>query len=107
MLQNVPQKEKLISGNACCHAFQNLLSSHPVTENVKIKKKINFTCFVWVWNLISHIRGGKTRSGAYENRVLRRIFGTERDEMSGGWRKLHSELHNLNSPTENIRLVFE
>jgi hypothetical protein len=32
----------------------------------------------------------------FENRVLRRIFGPKRDEMVGGWRKLHNEkLHNL------------
>jgi hypothetical protein len=30
------------------------------------------------------------------NRVLRRIFGLKRDEVTGGWRKLHNEeLHNL------------
>jgi hypothetical protein len=29
-------------------------------------------------------------------RVLRRIFGLKRDEVTGGWRKLHNEqLHNL------------
>jgi hypothetical protein len=27
----------------------------------------------------------------FENRVLRRIFGTKRDEVTGGWRKLHSD----------------
>jgi hypothetical protein len=32
----------------------------------------------------------------FENRVLRRIFGTKREEVAGGWRKLHNEeLHNL------------
>jgi hypothetical protein len=32
----------------------------------------------------------------FENRVLRRIFGPKRDEVTGEWRKLHSEeLHNL------------
>jgi hypothetical protein len=32
----------------------------------------------------------------FENRVLGRIFGSKRDEMTGGWRKLHNEeLHNL------------
>jgi hypothetical protein len=31
-----------------------------------------------------------------ENRVLRKIFGTKRDEIMGVWRKLHNEgLHNL------------
>jgi hypothetical protein len=33
-----------------------------------------------------------------ENRVLRRIFGPLRDEVTGGWRKLHNEeLHSLYS----------
>jgi hypothetical protein len=27
----------------------------------------------------------------FENRVLRRIFGLKRDEVTGGWRKLHNE----------------
>jgi hypothetical protein len=31
----------------------------------------------------------------FENRVLKRIFGAERDEMTGGWTKLYNELHNL------------
>jgi hypothetical protein len=32
----------------------------------------------------------------FEYRVLRRIFGPKRDEMTGEWRKLHNEeLHNL------------
>jgi hypothetical protein len=30
------------------------------------------------------------------NRVLRRIFGPKREEVAGGWRRLHNEeLHNL------------
>jgi hypothetical protein len=37
----------------------------------------------------------------FENRVLRRIFGLKRDELMGGWRKLHNEeLHNLYSLPE-------
>jgi hypothetical protein len=31
----------------------------------------------------------------FENRVLRRIFGPKREEVAGGWRRLHNEeLHN-------------
>jgi hypothetical protein len=34
----------------------------------------------------------------FENRVSRRIFGPKRDEVTGGWGKLHNEeLHNLYS----------
>jgi hypothetical protein len=42
----------------------------------------------------------------FENRVLRRIFGAKRDEVTGEWRKLHSEeLHNLYSSPDIIRQV--
>jgi hypothetical protein len=42
----------------------------------------------------------------FENRVLRRIFVTTRDDVMGGWRKLHSrELHNLYSSPDIIRQI--
>jgi hypothetical protein len=38
--------------------------------------------------------------------VLRRIFGPNRDEVTGEWRKLHSrELHNLYLPPDIIRQI--
>jgi hypothetical protein len=42
----------------------------------------------------------------FENRVLRRIFGPKRDEVTGEWRKLHiEELHNLYSSPSIIRIM--
>jgi hypothetical protein len=44
----------------------------------------------------------------FENRVLRRIFGPKRDEVTGGWRKLHTdELHILYAYTSPniIRMI--
>jgi hypothetical protein len=42
----------------------------------------------------------------FENRVLRRIFGPKRDEMTGGWRKLYNEeLHDLYSSLNIIRIM--
>jgi len=39
------------------------------------------------------------RLRVFENRVLRRIFGPKRDEITGEWRKLHNEdLTDLYSP---------
>jgi hypothetical protein len=35
------------------------------------------------------------RLRVFENRVLRRIFGPNRDEVTGEWRKLHNELNGL------------
>jgi hypothetical protein len=41
----------------------------------------------------------------FENRVLRKIFGPKRDEVIGGWRKLHDEeLHNSYSSLSIIRM---
>ena len=31
------------------------------------------------------------RLRVFENRVLRRVFGSKRDEVTGEWRKLHNE----------------
>jgi hypothetical protein len=40
-----------------------------------------------------------------ENSVLRRIFGWKRDEVMGGWRKLHNEeLRDLYSSPSSIRI---
>jgi hypothetical protein len=42
----------------------------------------------------------------FENRVLRKIFGPKRDEVIGGWRKLHNEeLHNLYCSPSIIRII--
>jgi len=38
----------------------------------------------------------------FENRVLRRIFGTKRDEVTGKWRKLHNEELNVLYRSPNI-----
>jgi hypothetical protein len=40
----------------------------------------------------------------FENRVLRRIFGPKRDEVTGDWRKLHNEeIHNFYSSPSIIK----
>jgi hypothetical protein len=43
------------------------------------------------------------RPRVFENRVLRKIFGSKRDEVTGEWSRLHSEeFHDLYS-SSNIR----
>jgi hypothetical protein len=46
------------------------------------------------------------RLSVFENRVLRRIFGPKRDEVTGEWRKLHNkELRDLYSSPSIIRII--
>jgi hypothetical protein len=48
----------------------------------------------------------KIRIRVFENRVLRRIFGPKRDEVTGEWRKLHNkELHDLYCSPSIIRII--
>jgi hypothetical protein len=42
----------------------------------------------------------------FENRVLRRIFGPKRDEVTGEWRRLHNkELHDVYASPNIIRVI--
>jgi len=42
----------------------------------------------------------------YENRVLRRMFGSMREEVGGGWNRLpNEELHNLYASRNIIRVI--
>jgi hypothetical protein len=43
----------------------------------------------------------------FENRVLRRIFGPKRDEVTGDWRKLHNGELNYLHPSPKIFRVFK
>jgi hypothetical protein len=54
--------------------------------------------------LVSDIKGG-TKTEVFEKRVLR-IFGTKRDQVIRGWRKLQNEeLHNLYALPSIIRII--
>jgi hypothetical protein len=52
-------------------------------------------CWCETWSLT--LREGH-RLREFENRLLRSMFGPKKDEVTGGWRKLHiRELHDLYS----------
>jgi hypothetical protein len=100
---------RLNSGNACYHSVQSLLSSRLLSRNVKVKiyKTIILPvvlCGCETWSLT--IRE-ENILWVFENRVLRRIFGPKRDEVTREWRKLHSEeLHILYSSPNIIRPIM-
>jgi hypothetical protein len=47
------------------------------------------------------------RLRVFENRVLRRIFGPKRDEVTGEWRRLHNEDLNVLYSSPNIIRVIK
>jgi hypothetical protein len=74
--------------------------------NVKIYKTIILPVFMYGCETWSLALKEEYRVRVFENRVLRRIFGPKRDEVSGEWSDLHSEeLHNLYSSPYIIRQI--
>jgi hypothetical protein len=74
------------------------LSAHRLYTNVKIRiyETIIFPVALYGFENWSPTLREAHRLRMFENRVLRKIFGPQRDEVIGGWRKLHNEeLHNL------------
>jgi hypothetical protein len=60
-----------------------------------------YGCETWSLTL-----GEEHRLKVFENRVLWRIFGPKRDEVTGEWTKLHiEELHDLYSSPSIIRII--
>jgi hypothetical protein len=91
-------KSKLNLGNACYYSVQSLLSSHLLSRNVKVKiyKNIILPVVLYGCETWSLTVREEHRLRVFDNRVLRRIFGPKRDEVTGEWRKLHNEeLHIL------------
>jgi hypothetical protein len=84
------------------------LSSRLLSRNVTVKiyktiilPVVLYGCETWSLTLRE-----EHRLRVFNNRVLRRIFGPKRCELTGEWRKLHSEeLHNLYSSPDIIRQV--
>jgi hypothetical protein len=86
-------KSRLKSENACYHAVQNVLSSRLLSKNIKIKIHITiilplvlYGCETWSLTLRE-----ERRLRLFENRVLGRIFGPKRDEVTEECRKLRNE----------------
>ena len=88
--------------------MQILLSSNLLSINLKTKiykiiilPVVLYGCETWSLKLREVLR-----LRVLENRCLRRIFGTKRDEVTGEWRKLHNEeLNDMRSSPNILRVI--
>jgi len=56
--------------------------------------------------VVAHIEGKRHRLSVFENRVLRRIFGPKRDEVTGDGRKLYNEeLYDVYCSPNIVRVI--
>ncbi|KAJ4439325.1 hypothetical protein ANN_07447 [Periplaneta americana] len=95
-------------GNACYCSIEKLLSSNVLSKNLKVRiykiiilPVVLYGCETWTLTLRA-----EQRLWVFENKVLRKIFGAKRDEVTEEWRKLHNaELHALYCSPDIIRNV--
>ncbi|KAJ4445390.1 hypothetical protein ANN_07195 [Periplaneta americana] len=101
-------KRRINMGNACYYSVEKLLSSSLLSKNLKVRiyktvilPVVLYGCETWTLTLRE-----EHRLRVFENKVLRKIFGAKRDEVTGEWRKLHNtELHALYSSPDIIRTI--
>ncbi|KAJ4434083.1 hypothetical protein ANN_16403 [Periplaneta americana] len=85
-----PKKSSLLSKNLKVRIYKTVIL--PV---------VLYGCETWTLTLT-----GEQRLRVFENKVLRKIFGAKRDEVTGEWRKLHNaELHALYPSPDIIRNI--
>jgi hypothetical protein len=97
-------KSRMNLGSTCYHLVQHILSSSLLSKNLKIKiyrtiilHVVLYGCETWLLTLREERR----------LRVLRRIFGPKRDEVTREWRKLCNEELNDLYPSPNIVQVIK
>ncbi|KAJ4438178.1 hypothetical protein ANN_14117 [Periplaneta americana] len=99
-------KHRINMGNACYYSVETLLSPSLLSKNLKVRiyktiilPVLLYGCETWTLTLRED-----HRLRVFENKVLRKIFGAKRDEVTGEWRKLHNtELYALFSSPDIIR----
>ena len=107
--QNSIQDEikcQLKAGNSCYYSVQTLLSSRLLYKNLKIEvyktiilPVVLYGCEAWRLALRE-----ECRLRVFENRILRRMFGSKRD-VNGEWRRFYEELHSLYRSPNIVRVI--
>ncbi|KAJ4428496.1 hypothetical protein ANN_24533 [Periplaneta americana] len=106
-----PLKTAPVRGRERANLLSNLEKRQNIQENKRrqrdgillsaVKKSESYGCETWTLTLRE-----EQRLRVFENKVLRKIFGAKRDEVTGEWRKLHiTEMHALYSSPDIIRNI--
>jgi hypothetical protein len=100
-------KSRLNSGNVCYHSDQNLLPSYLLSKKLKMNiykiiiLPVLYGCEAWSLRLRE-----VHRLKVFENTVLRKIFGSMREKVVGGWRRLHNKvLCNFYASQNIVRVI--
>ena len=99
-------KRRIKLGNAYYYSLEKILSSSLFSKKLKVNtyKTIILPVVLYVCETWSLTLREEHRLKVFENKVLRKIFGAKRVEITGEWRKLHNaELHALYSLPNIIR----
>jgi hypothetical protein len=79
-------------------------SSHLLLKNIKTRKQRTIILPVVLYGSLTLM--GKHRPTAFENRMLRKIFGSKRDEDTGEWRRIkNEERYDLYSSPTHISVL--
>jgi hypothetical protein len=101
-------KRRLKPGNASYHSVQNILSSSLLSKNIKIKiyRAVILTVVLYGCKTWSLIMTEEHRLRVFANRVLRKICGPTKEEVTGEWRRLHiEELYDPYCSEDTMRVI--
>ena len=101
-------QKRLHSGNACFYATNKLLKSRLLSRKTKIRiyKTIILPVVLYGCETWPLTRAQENRFRVFENKVLRKIFGTKKDEVGWEYRKLHNhELEELYKSPSIVRII--
>jgi len=82
--------------------------SHLLSKNTKMRiyRNIIFPIILYGCETWSLTLREERRLRVFENRVLKKVFGPKRDEVTGEWRKLHNEeLNDLYCSQNTVRVI--
>jgi len=92
--------------NIVCHETSVFQVATQKLKKLKIYRTIILTVVLYGCETWSLTFMEECRLRVFENRVLRRIFGPKRDEVTGEWRKLYNEeLNDLYCSPNIVRVI--